>query len=165
MIDMWVASHNAKVSSQDVAVHHGLRILPLEDDPWAEDNEEVPQAGIPQINMHEVHRKVNEELVEFRSLPRIDMRETLEDGEKGKFTDPLMWWKCREQTFPTLCQIARKILCIPGTSAPAERVFSVAGLTISKLRSRMDSENASCFIFLKDTWEISEELKDICLDK
>ena len=62
------------------------------------------------------------------------------------------------ESFLTLCQIARKVLCIPATSAPSERVFSVAGLTISKLRSRLDSENASCLVILRDNWDLSDQM-------
>ena len=159
MIGLWVDSYNATVTASDVAVLHGARILPTEDDPWAEANEEVPLPGVPPVNLHEIKRKVNDELTEYRALPRIDMRETLENGEKGKYSDPLFWWKNREKNFPTLSKIAKKILCIPGTSAPSERVFSVAGLTITKLRAKLDCENASCLIFLRDNWEISEELR------
>ena len=112
---------------------------------------------VPPVNLHEIKRKVNDELTEYKALLRIDMRETLENGEKGKYSDQLFWWKNREKDFPTLSKIARGILCIPGTSAPSERVFSVAGLTITKLRA-LACENASCLILLKDNWELSEEL-------
>jgi len=42
-------------------------------------------------------------------------------------------------------------LVIPATSAPSERVFSVAGLTIAKAHLRLDPENAGEVIFLHDT--------------
>jgi hAT family C-terminal dimerisation region len=67
--------------------------------------------------------------------------------------------RAHASNFPTLNQIARKVLCIPATSAPAERVFSTAGLTISTLRAKLDCENASCLTFLRDNWELSAELK------
>ena len=86
------------------------------------------------------------------------MRETLENGDKGKYIDRLTWRKDRMESSPTLCQIARKVLCIPATSAPSERVFSAAGLTISKMRSRLDSENASYLIFLRDNWDLSDQM-------
>ena len=49
----------------------------------------------------------------------------------------LEWWKSKQSTYPTLANIARDILCIPATSASAERVFSISGRTVSKLRTRM----------------------------
>jgi len=42
------------------------------------------------------------------------------------------------------------ILCIPATSAPAEQVFSVAGLTIAKNRARLAPETANELIFLHE---------------
>ncbi len=43
-----------------------------------------------------------------------------------------------------------RLLCIPATSAPSERVFSVAGLTIAKDRARLASDTANDLIFLHD---------------
>ena len=89
----------------------------------------------------------------------MDMRVIVEDGSKGDFIDPLKWWQTHTLSFPTLSVIARKYLCIPAISAPYERVFSVAGLTISKQRFKLSSEIASCLIFLRDSWDIYEEIK------
>ena len=158
MIELWVVRHNARVLSPEIAPLNGARALPTDEDPWGEEEEEVPEPGPPQLNMNEVQRAVTAELNAYKSILRIDMRETLENGDKGKYIDPLTWWKDRVENFPTLCQIARKVLCIPATSAPSERVFSVAGLTISKMRSRLDSENASCLIFLRDNWDLSDQM-------
>ena len=38
--------------------------------------------------------------------------------------DPLGWWRMRMEEYPTLVRLARKYLCVPATSAQAERVFS-----------------------------------------
>ena len=53
--------------------------------------------------------------------------------------------------------LARRTLCIPATSAPSERVFSVAGLTISKCRTSIQPQHASDLIFLHDSWPLAEE--------
>ena len=150
--------HNARVWSPQIVVLNGARALPTDEDPGGEEEEEVPEPGPPPLNMNEVQRAVTAELNSYKSILRIDMRETLENGDKGKYIDPLTWWKDRMESFPTLCQIARKVLCIPVTSAPSERVFSVAELTISKMRSRLDSENASCLVFLRDNWDLSDQM-------
>jgi hypothetical protein len=46
-----------------------------------------------------------------------------EDGD----IDPVQWWKGHAQSMPHLSLLARYLLCIPATSASAERDFSVTG--------------------------------------
>ena len=84
-------------------------------------------------------------------------REIQEDGKRGDFTDPLKWWKHHLPRFPILGKMARKHLCIPVTSAPSRRFFSVAVLIISKLRSRLNMENTSCLVCVSDVWDTYED--------
>ena len=57
------------------------------------------------------------------------------------------WWCDNQYQFNLLALLARRILCIPSTSAPRERVFSTAGHTITKLRASLNSSNAADMIF------------------
>ena len=59
-----------------------------------------------------------------------------------------MWWKGNEPKFPNVAKLARKFLCIMGTSVPSERVFSIAGLTVTKTRSQPEAETLDQIIFL-----------------
>jgi hypothetical protein len=52
--------------------------------------------------------------------------------------------------YKLLSTLASRILCIPATSAPLERAFSVAGLTIAKDRVRLASGTANDLIFLHE---------------
>ena len=60
--------------------------------------------------------------------------------------------------FPLLSTLARTVLCIPATSAPTERLFSYAGLTIANDRASLLPENAE-IIFLRTAWRKVEELR------
>ena len=65
--------------------------------------------------------------------------QSMMDGPKGPrdvsavYTNPLHWWARNAASLPHLSVLARQFLCIPATSAPSERVFSAAGLTILSL--------------------------------
>ena len=50
-------------------------------------------------------------------------------------TDPLQWWKENTFRFPKVAIVARKWLCVPGTSTPSERIFSDCGIALSAKRS------------------------------
>ena len=56
--------------------------------------------------------------------------------------DPLLWWKSHQHEFPLLACVARRVLCVPGTSVPSECVFSTAGDVISAQRANLSPENA-----------------------
>ena len=63
-------------------------------------------------------------------------------------TKPLEWWKDNAKRFPRLAVIAQSLLCIPATSTPSERIFSKAGVTVSKLRTSLKPSNVDALIFL-----------------
>ena len=70
--------------------------------------------------------------------------------EDGTFTNPLDWWRVNATRFPLVAKLAMQILAIPATSAPAERVFSLAGITIANDRARLLPENANELLFLRE---------------
>ena len=97
---------------------------------------------------------------EFFALVDAEMR--LYDGEPKlarivqhhdgplQISNPLEWWRKNQCRFPRLALLAARYLAVPATSAPVERLFSTAGLTISKLRARLLPVNAAMLVFLHE---------------
>ncbi|XP_041366567.1 E3 SUMO-protein ligase ZBED1-like [Gigantopelta aegis] len=66
----------------------------------------------------------------------------------GTNKNPFDWWRLNKTVYPTLAVLARHVLSVPATSVPSERVFSVAGGTVTKLRASLDSDSVDKLIFL-----------------
>ena len=62
--------------------------------------------------------------------------------------DPLEWWKFNEHRFKVLCKLAWKLLCIPATSVPSEKLFSSAGTIVNKKRASLSPNNVDMLTFL-----------------
>ena len=71
----------------------------------------------------------------------------------------LLWWRLNQTRFPRLACLAEKYLAIQATSAPSERLFSAAGLTIAKDRASLLPDNAAMLIFLHDNLPIARAWK------
>ncbi len=63
-------------------------------------------------------------------------------------SDPLLWWKENGKHFPKMSLYARKLLCVPATSVPSERIFSVAGSIVTKRRANLKPESVDMLVFL-----------------
>ena len=63
---------------------------------------------------------------------------------------PLKWWKTYSSKYPRLSVLARRYLAVPGTSVPSasERIFSTAGLILTKLGNRLSPSCVDKIIFL-----------------
>lgn len=86
-----------------------------------------------------------------------DLEEAVNCEFQAYIHDPMMpgiivstyqYWSMNQHRFPYLAILAKKYLAVPGTSASSERVFSVAGLTITKNRSNLNPETVDAIIFL-----------------
>ena len=68
--------------------------------------------------------------------------------EPVRCRDSLQWWRAHQDQFPLLATLARQYLAIPATGVPSERIFSSAGLTVTKLRAGLDPSNVDKLLFL-----------------
>ena len=69
-------------------------------------------------------------------------------------SDPLEFWKARQYQLPNLATLVIEYLCVPATSTPLDRVFSMAGDTISNERAKLSPDRADMLIFLKKNTQI-----------
>jgi len=69
---------------------------------------------------------------------------------------PLQWWKTNSARYSLLLPLALKYLCIPGSSTPSERTFSVAGLTLNRLRSALSPEHVDMLVVMHANTDLLE---------
>ena len=82
------------------------------------------------------------------SSVEVEVENFIRDFPPGLDTNPIKWWTVNAGRFPRLKKLARQYLAIPATSVPSERVFSAAGLIVTRLRSRLTPEHVDMLIFL-----------------
>jgi hypothetical protein len=71
----------------------------------------------------------------------------------------LDYWKENSERFPILCLIAKDYLSIMPTSVASERSFSLAGLTITDIRFRLDPNTANETLCLSSWQKLLKSLK------
>ena len=67
----------------------------------------------------------------------------------GVYNCPLSWWKLNHTDYPHVWKLAQRILAIPSTSAPSERVFSSAANIVNKKRVSLKPDNVDLLVFLR----------------
>jgi hypothetical protein len=98
---------------------------------------------------------VDAQLLRYDNEPQIKFFTNVDaDGNAFGHSNPLDWWRSNSVNYPAVAKAARMILAIPATSAPCERLFSHAGLTISNDRARLTPDVASDLIFLHDGYPL-----------
>lgn len=63
-------------------------------------------------------------------------------------TNPFLFWKTQKVYLKPLIPVIKDYLCIGTSAANIERVWSYAGITITKRRANLGSKTASNLIFL-----------------
>jgi len=61
----------------------------------------------------------------------------------------MCWDDVDDADFSKLHQLFEKILCVPSTSAPVERVFSYGGLFMRPHRASLGDKTLRAFVFLQ----------------
>jgi hypothetical protein len=74
-------------------------------------------------------------------------------------SNPLVWWKTYDATFPYLTEVVRRYLAMPATSAPVERLFSVPGQVVTATRNRLHPETVTLLVFLHEVLPLHRDMK------
>lgn len=72
--------------------------------------------------------------------------------------DPLLWWKAKETEFPKLARMARAYLCVPASTAAAERVFSYGSIIIQDHRHSLEIDRVARLMWMKKNMRLYKEL-------
>jgi hAT family C-terminal dimerisation region len=84
--------------------------------------------------------------IQRRLLAEIDSYSLL--TEAHSHASLMEIWKDRSASYPVMATIAHRILGIPATSVPCERMFSTTGVIVSNLRSSLLPDTVSKLLFL-----------------
>lgn len=63
--------------------------------------------------------------------------------------DPLIYWKNHEKRFSCIAKLVPKYLCMPASSTPVERLFSIAGKVFRPERCRLSDKTFETLMFIK----------------
>ena len=108
-----------------------------------------PANNVREVNQDQgtdgIRRQCKEELDQYKRLQSLGRY----NNETNSFSCPLKdFWKKNEDKFPVLYNLAKKHLCVQATSAPSERVFSIASRIITKQRNRLHPDIAGSLMFV-----------------
>jgi hypothetical protein len=99
----------------------------------------------------EVRRRRQEPRLGNQDAVSAEVVKYLKLQNSPRKSNPLIWWDTvGKELFPILHEVAMKMLIVPGTSVPSERVFSTAGGILTKKRSALSDSIAADLIFLKE---------------
>lgn len=128
----------------------------------AENVRAVPQAQsyiVELVERHSTLSSVKESTSTSRhSECQRECHLLLSMGGKLEIKNILTFWKNQEKSMPKLAKLASKLLCIPITSTPSERNFSIAGIIIDSKRSRLSPDKLNYILFIHNNYGFIKEV-------
>ena len=106
-------------------------------------------AATPALNAHFYRNWYKVNAVDPPSQREDELKRYLGLPSTTDMADPLTWWSVNAVQFPELAKMARRYFSIPATTAPSERVWSVANARIGKHATRTLPSRVCRWIMLK----------------
>ena len=113
-------------------------------------DEAVTSQALSVTVQESTRRFCSDELERYRFIEASLPMFCLGTGDEEQFSDPLMWWEGRKIAYPTLYVLAQRYLSIPATSAPSERLWSLASRIVTIRRARLESSLIGDLMFIKE---------------
>ncbi|MGH0169807.1 UNVERIFIED_CONTAM: hypothetical protein FKN15_057634 [Acipenser sinensis] len=138
-----------RVKDQLIAEFEGMK-LTLEKSSNSSEEDEEPAHKAPRLFAGYRQRKGNKS--DGKTSIQAELGKYLQlcaDDGTDEAHACLQFWFQHRKDFPWLFQVAVKVLAIPDTSAPVERVFSHGGIIMHPHRSRLSATMLSNLIFFK----------------
>lgn len=82
-----------------------------------------------------------------------ELRRYMDSEPLSRKKNPLKWWKLKADSYPRIAKVAKRVLCVPASSASSERNFSSGGLVASQQRAALSPANVDAIIFLQKNME------------
>lgn len=106
------------------------------------------------VSTQSFQHSVEQEVALWQSQKSIPPRTIISENPLVyQYPDVLGFWKTHSHLFPILAPIARKVLAVPATSVPSERVGSVAGNITRARRSRLSPDLIDDLTFGAMNWK------------
>ncbi len=84
---------------------------------------------------------------ELETYLQLDLSKSTHSNDENE--NPILFWKEQELLLPNLSKLAKKIYCIPASSAAVERAFSSAGFVISQRRTNLNPSTVNDIILVR----------------
>ncbi|XP_038061666.1 uncharacterized protein LOC119732280 [Patiria miniata] len=141
--DLVITEADANSLSEDVTPHtHGISTS-------SEEEEEVP-AKVPRLlAKYSRHRHRSGGPSQEDTTRRQLVKYLQVVSESQSILSALQFWQDMAKKLPTLYKLACKVLSVPASSAPVERIFSRGGIIMRPHRARLSAEMLSMLMFLK----------------
>jgi hAT family C-terminal dimerisation region len=97
---------------------------------------------------NEREREASDEAMFTPSVIKRQLAMFASENQQPQTADTLTWWQENDTRFRSLATLARKYLAIPATSAPSERVFSLAGNICNRRRACLSPAHLDALVFL-----------------
>ena len=113
----------------------------------AKKNEEPPLKRFKHLNCVSAFLRSKEDGESSKTTSLTSVEEEIERNMRMNHTDedmeldPLVYWIREAAMFPKISHVACDIMCVPASSAPVERVFSISGDASHGRRNRLSDHN------------------------